>query len=458
MQVPEINLIVIANLALLPAHDVYLIPYANIHYNVQMIKSGKMNMIKMPSAQYVLELSNYIVASLDEQRSIVTALNLEGSTNLILRDINIVKYNDEEITHPSVDIFVAKPSYILLKVNPGTNFALQEFTDYEISVEIYDQNHHSMYLSENLNLKVTIPSLNFIINESTSNQAKNLVRTINTGKCKISAKLFGTIKEDGYNYDLDKPIEVEQEVIIYPSLTVTPQNLLLPWDPISRPDYDFKLSVKGGTGSYRWKTTKSNLTSTQLNSNNRESSVVSIFLKGLGKTTFNVTDVTNYVFTNQVDISIQPIVDLQAPKSILETHLGEILYVPIALYGDNYDYNSEDPQNNKPQRLFDDCSKIHLNVDIVEKTRFTHIPDSESKSLPGFKNSCKLLQFKCVAIGHSRVWITYENGDSPLKIWVMISCHLPLRLIHPNNYALLALGTSVELAFEGVSALTFYKF
>ena len=443
LQIPEINLIVIANLALLPAHDVYLIPYANIHYNVQMIKSGKTSLIKMPSEQYVLELSNYIVANLDELRSIVTASTVEGSTNLILRDTNIIKYNEEEITHPSVDIFVARPSYILLKVSPGTNFALQEFTNYEIGVEIYDQNHHSMYLSENLNLKVIFPSLHFFVNESTPNQAKHLVRTINTGKCKIVAKLFGTIREDGSNYDLDKLLEIEQDVTIYPTLTVTPQNLLLPWDPILRPNYDLKLRADGGTGSYRWQTTNINLTSVQLNSKNRESSIVSIFLKGHGKTSFNVTDVTNYVFSTQVNVSVQPIVALDSPKSILETHLGEILYVPISLYGEDYE------SGNGKKRLFDDCSKIHLNVEIVEKTRFTYMPNDESNPLLGFKNSCKLLQFKCTSVGHSRVWISYENGDTPLKIWVMISCHLPLRLIHPTNYALLALGTSIELAFEG---------
>ena len=445
MQVPEINLIVIANLALIPAHDVYLMPYAQVHYDVQMIKSGQMSLIKMPSEQYVLELSNYIVASLNEQRSIVTA-TLEGSTSLILRDTNIIMYNEEEITHPSVDIFVSKPSYILLKVSPGTNFALQEFTDYEVSVEIYDQNHHSMYLSENLNLKVIFPSKHFLVGESTSNQARNWVRTINTGKCKISAKLFGTIKDDGSHYNLETPLEVDTEVIIYPALTVTPSSLLLPWDPILKSNYDFQLRAEGATGSYRWQTANINLTSVQLNSQNRESSAVSIFVKGLGKATFNVTDATNYVFTSQVNVSVQSIIDLDAPKSILETHLGEILYVPIALYGENYEATDEKSR----RRLFDDCSKIKLNVEIVEKTRFTYLPDEEQNPLLGFKNSCKLLQFKCTSIGHSRVRISYDNADGPpLQTWVMISCHLPLRMIHPTDYALLALGTSIELAFEG---------
>lgn len=444
MQVPEINLIVIANLALIPAYDVYLMPYAKIRYDVQMIKSGKMSLIKMPSEQYVLELSNYIVASLNEQRSIVTAA-LEGSTSLILRDTNIIMYNEEEISHPSVDIFVSKPSYILLKVSPGTNFALQEFTDYEIGVEIYDQNHHSMYLSENLNLKVIFPSKHFVVGESSSNQARNSVRTINTGKCKISAKLFGTINDDGSYYDLDKPLEIDQEVTIYPALTVTPSSLLLPWDPILRSNYDFQLTADGATGSYRWQTTNINLTSVQLNSKNRESSVVSVLVNGLGRATFNVTDVTNYVFSNRVNVSVQPVIDLDSPKSILETHLGEILYVPIALYGENYEATDEKSR----RRLFDDCSKIKLNVEIVEKTRFTYLPDDEKNPLLGFQNSCKLLQFKCTSIGHSRVWISYENGETPLKIWVMISCHLPLRMIHPSDYALLALGTSIELAFEG---------
>ena len=110
--------------------------------------------------------------------------------------------------------------------------------------------------------------------------------------------------------------------------------------------------------------------------------MISVQLKGPGKASFNVTDVTNYLFSNRVNVSVQPVIDLD-----------EILYVPIALYGENYEATDERSR----RRPFDDCSKIKLNVEIVEKTRFTYLPGDEKKPLPGFKNSCKL-QFKCTSI------------------------------------------------------------
>ena len=62
-------------------------------------------------------------------------------------------------------------------------------------------------------------------------------------------------------------------------------------------------------------------------------------------------------------VSIQPLVDIEILPAILETHIGGNIILPIAVYG----YESDSSKN---KRLFDDCSQIPFDVEIIEKVLF----------------------------------------------------------------------------------------
>ena len=98
-----VKLLVIENIMLQPAVDVYILPHCMVHYTVERKKQvsglcgshslspcmqGKTEVVAMPSYQYSLELTNTTVASLDTPSSNVTGLVI-GDTEVVLQDKSI---------------------------------------------------------------------------------------------------------------------------------------------------------------------------------------------------------------------------------------------------------------------------------------------------------------------------------------------------------------------------------
>lgn len=438
----EITLVVIANLLLIPSHNVFLIPHATIKYDIELIKSGEVHKLSMPSNQYYLEITNPKVASLNPEAATVTALS-DGMTELVLKDRNI-KLGDG-VRQPTVEIYIKRPSYLTISVSPGGNFALQELTNYVIEIQIFDDYHHRIFPSDNLDLQVTFPEKFFTVEHSTPNGTFISVKTLSSGTCRLKAKLIGAYKESREVVTLASPVELEQEVKIYPALKATPSVILLPWDPIVRPPYTLYPRASGATGFYHWESTNPSIASVTFLGESKESSKALVKTNNQGNTTLIVTDIQNTVFRDTIQISIQPVEEIEIVLDVLETQVGSSVYLPLALYG------FEDDKKTK-RRVFDDCSKMPVEVEVVEPTRFSYVNSSkDGNQVPAFNRGCKILLFNCTAPGHSRIFVRYKSGDGKknLQTTTVISCHLPLKLIHPKPMGLLALGTSVELTFEG---------
>lgn len=112
MSPATVKLLVIENIMLQPAMDVYILPFCTVHYTVERKKQvllhvytcrlycvwswdemccplqGKTEVVAMPSDQYSLELTNTTVASLDIQTSNVTGMVI-GDTEVVLQDKSI---------------------------------------------------------------------------------------------------------------------------------------------------------------------------------------------------------------------------------------------------------------------------------------------------------------------------------------------------------------------------------
>ena len=438
----ETILIVIANLILIPSYDIYLIPLGTIKYNVELIKSGESKELTMPSDQYYLEVTNSKVALLNPETSVVTGL-IEGKSELILKDRNI-KVGDG-VRQPTAEIFVREPSYMTISVRPGENWALQEETVYIITLQIFDDYHHKIHSSGNIDLQVAFPSKHFTSIFSTHNGTYHVVQTLVSGVCRIKAQLIGSKKEDGTVVKLSLPLDLEQEVKIYPKLKVTPSSIFFPWDPVAKPTYSLYPYATGGTGFYHWESLDTSIATISFRRDSKESSKAVVHTLKNGNISLIVTDNLNSVFRDVVHVSIQPIADIEIVLTVFETQLGSSVYVPLSLFG------FEDIEKTK-KRPFDDCSKIPIIVEVVEKTRFVYIDDPKiSTSAPVFNQACCTLQFDCKSIGHSRIFVKYQSGDGSISLQTsaVIACYLPLKLIHPVPMGVLALGTSVELTFEG---------
>ncbi|KAK1123357.1 nuclear pore membrane glycoprotein 210-like [Acipenser oxyrinchus oxyrinchus] len=89
----EVRLLILENILLNPACDIYLLVGTSIQYKVQKMRQGKITELAMPCDQYELQLQNSVfgpdgaphrhLAKLDRATSTVTALQ-QGQANIVL--------------------------------------------------------------------------------------------------------------------------------------------------------------------------------------------------------------------------------------------------------------------------------------------------------------------------------------------------------------------------------------
>lgn len=441
---------VYTHLELVPSHDVYLMPYSSIQYQVRIFKQGRLQKIKVPSEHYYLVVDNKELVDLEEATSTALALESEGSTKIRFVDKNVI--SDEDFIQPESNIHIVKPSYLSMHVFPGNSWALQRFSDYAIEIRIFDDHQHQIYPSENLDIQITSGS-ELVLTNSTANGTYHSIHTLSSGPSKIIARLMGTSPT---LYSFEKPvkeIELVQELNIYEPLDVKPSAIVLPWTPESKPSYQVSLYAAGGTGSYLWTTNNSILTEISYNAD--DSSVAKIATTGEGTAFVQCMDTRSSVFLKHSMIIVSKIVELNILPSITETELGGDILLPVAVYGNLSSllklHLPEEEAAESDLVLFHDCSKVKFNVEIVEKTRFSY---SSSDAQPNIRpKSCASLKFTCTQPGSTRVWVSYNDptdpSSKPIKTTTVIACYKPLKPVYPPDVGVLALHTSIEIAFEG---------
>ncbi|XP_022250684.1 nuclear pore membrane glycoprotein 210-like isoform X2 [Limulus polyphemus] len=430
----EVNLMVVANLILNPA-SVFLLPHSRVNYRVELIKQGRAHEISMPSDQYYLEVTNTTVAQLNTATSDVTAL-VEGQTTIVLKDRNIKSH--EMPRQPSGNIDVVSPSYMSFEVAPSDNWALLEQTTYVIIVKIFDVRHHRIYLADNIRVKVNFPGKHFHVKISSVNGTHHIVQTLLPGPCKIKGELLGFVDEDGVLKSYEPTIRAVQDVIIYQKILVTPAFVLLPWDPIRKPTYSIYPMATGGTGFYKWISSNTTIASVTSKADDKNKAIVTTY--GWREVNITAVDIHNSFFSNYMMVSIQPVADLEIVPSVVEAEIADSVIVPLRFYG------YEDPVDKTKKKTFDECLDVPIDVDIVEKTVFLFIEDSK---FPPMGGGCRSLEFVCKESGHSRIFVKYDVAPIHLKTTAVIGCFKPLKPVHPVRVAVLPIGSSKEIVFEG---------
>ena len=349
----EITVHVVANLMLIPSNDLFVVRGSKVIFRAEISKQGPRVPLNLPLPQYYLEVLDDTVAKFDEQNNQLEAIN-EGHTSLVLRDRNIDSDHDGFLSQTSTDIHVMRPSYLSIEITPGESFQLRTDTVYTVLISLHDDWHHRLFLSDNLNLKVEFPENYFTILKSTNNGTVYEVRTLKAGVCKLKAQFLGA-----GSYALETPLEHLQDVTIYPPIALEPKIIHLPWLPTVKPEYTVHIVASGASGQYNWDT--ENDTMAQVKYSLGKSSHATVYTKGAGDVSITCTDVHNsLLFNSLMKIQIQPIDAIEVLPSIVETHIGGNVILPIAVLG------YQDGQNDQ-KFYFDDCEQVQFDVEIVEK-------------------------------------------------------------------------------------------
>lgn len=357
----EITVHVVANLKLIPSNDLFLVRGAKVAFRAEISKQGPRVPLELPSAQYYLDVSEPAIAVFDEEKSLLEATS-EGHTSLVLRDRNV---DGEGLSQTSTDIHVMRPSYLSLSISPGETPALRSDTLYVLTLSLHDDWHHKLYPSENLALTLDLPEAHFSILEASPNGTYYVVRTKDEGTVKLKGAFLGA-----GSILLETPLELTQEVTIYAPITLHPPQILLPWIADSQPAYTVFIQAVGATGEFNWETGDEGLA--QVKYATDVSSRATVTTKGEGQAVISVNDVHNsLMFNSAMRIDIRPIEALEVLPSIVETHIGGSVILPVAVLG----YRDGKPGK---KEYFDDCAQVPFTVQIVEKVLYITPLDTHS--------------------------------------------------------------------------------
>uniref|UniRef100_A0A8B9TXM7 Nucleoporin 210 n=1 Tax=Anas platyrhynchos TaxID=8839 RepID=A0A8B9TXM7_ANAPL len=429
----EVRLLILENILLNPAYDVYLLVGTSIQYRVQKIRQGKITELMMPSDQYELQLQNNVlgpegdlswpVAQLDQATSVVTAVQ-QGQTNLVLEHKSILP------RLPNSTIYVVNPGYLGFTIHPGDRWVLETGRLYEITIEVYDKLSNKVYLSENIRISTKFSEEYFEILKSSLNGSYHYVRAIKKGQTIIDAALTSVVDQDGGVHTFPVPVRNQQEVEIYVPIVLSPSILTFPWQPKAGA-YQYTIQAHGGSGNFSWSYSNQ--------------AVATVTVKGvmttgsdIGISIIRANDVQNPLHYGEMKVFVTEPSGMEFTPCQVEARVGQVLELPLRINGlTNVETGETVPLS--------DCSHFDLVVEVENRGVFVPL-QGRLKPTADF---CSGVKVKAETQGYTTLVVSYTHGHVHLSASITIAAYLPLKTVDPPSVALVTLGSSKDMLFEG---------
>uniref|UniRef100_A0A673ZA81 Nucleoporin 210 n=1 Tax=Salmo trutta TaxID=8032 RepID=A0A673ZA81_SALTR len=437
----EVKLLILENILLSPAHDVYLLVGTSIQYKVQKIRQGKITELSMPCDQYELHLQNSVagpdgnqelaVASLDQSTSTVNGLHL-GHINVVLDHKSLRMQGVSRL--PNGTLYVVEPGYLGFKINPGESWVLETGRVYNILIEVFDKSSNRIYLSDNIRIEAAFPEEYFEILESSLNGSYHRVKALKNGLTLIEAVLKSVVDQNGRVHELANTVHNEQDVEIYNPIVLSPSILTFPWQP-KVGAYQYTIQAAGGSGNFSW--SSSNL------------AVATVTVKGVMTTVSDIGvsvvyahDVRNPMHYGAMKVYVVEPVGMDFSPCPVEARVGLVLELPLRIFG----LLGEGGKWGVEQRvMLSDCSHFDLQVEEETQGVFQLL---EGRLAPG-QDHCSGVRAQALAPGYTTLTVSYTHGNVHLSTKITIAAYPPLRAVDPASVALVTLGSSKDMLFEG---------
>lgn len=433
----EVRLLILENILLNPAYDVYLLVGTSICYKVQKIRQGKITELAMPSDQYELQLQNNIqgpggdpgqpVAVLEQDTSTVTAVQL-GQSNLVLGHKSIRMQGASRL--PNSTIYVVEPGYLGFTVYPGDRWVLETGRLYEITIEVLDKFGNKVYPSDSIRIETVLPVEFFEVLSTSQNGSYHHVRAMKRGQTNIDAALTSVVDQDGGVHALRVPVWNQQEVEIHIPITLYPSILTFPWQPKTGA-YQYMIKAHGGSGNFSW-------SSSSL-------SVATVTVKGvmttgsdIGLSVIQAHDVQNPLHFGEMKVYVIEPSGMEFAPCQVEARVGQTLELPLRITGLM-------PSGANEVVTLSDCSHFDLVVEVENQGVFQPLP---GRLRPGSEH-CSGVRVRAEAQGYTALLVSYRHGHVHLSARITIAAYLPLKAVDPSSVALVTLGSSKEMLFEG---------
>nr|XP_049609528.1 nuclear pore membrane glycoprotein 210 isoform X7 [Syngnathus scovelli] len=433
----EVKLLILENILLSPAHNVYLLVGTSIRYKVLKIRQGSIAELSMPCDQYELHLQNSVVdtngnpdvavARLDQRTSMVTAVQL-GHVNVVLDHKSLRMQGVFRL--PNSTLYVVEPAYLGFKIHPGDSWVLETGRDYDILIEVLDKSGNKIYLSDNIRIDSVFSLDYFDVLQSSLNGSYHRVKAKKDGLSIIDATLRAVEDEKGGVHPLANPIHNEQDVEIYNPIVLSPSILTFPWQP-KVGVYQYTIKATGGSGNFSWSSSNTNVATVTVKG-------VMTTARDIGVSIIKAQDMRNPLHFGEMKVYVVEPVAMDFAPCPVEARVGMILELPLRIFG-RLEEKWMEPV------MLSDCSHFDLQVDVESQGVFQHL---EGRLGPG-QGHCSGVRAKALAPGYTTLSVSYNHGNVHLSAKITIAAYPPLIAIDPVSVAVVTLGSSKDMLFEG---------
>ncbi|KJH46383.1 bacterial group 2 Ig-like protein [Dictyocaulus viviparus] len=412
----SLDLTVVANLLLLPAHDLYVPLKSHILQPFQEVQ--------MPSSDYYLKLDSEIICKLDKTSSSIHALT-RGRTDIHLLSYNVDVKTKTGVRPPSTAIHVVDPDTLQWIISGGGKWLLQIGTRYQLSVSLFDPHGNAMYISDNLRFDNNIPETYFDVHFMSKNQTYFEVTPKKMGKTILKSKFVAVVDEMGNVHDATGKVTGEQTVQIVHPVKISPSEVVFPYIPRRKTSYMLKAS--GGSGFYDWSVA--------------DTSVCSVDPNGLlsaaspGVTVVTVSDKRNPVHKDSIRVSVLDVVSLTFGETLKEAEVGSDLIINVQLLG----------SNSSELVPFTDCRAADFRVQSSNNEVFTHVPDFVPK-LPVLGTGCSTIMLRAISSNDAKITVSFDHLEAVLHV----SSYLPLKVSFFHRRGLFCIAPTECIYFQVV--------
>uniref|UniRef100_A0A3B1IR40 Nucleoporin 210 n=1 Tax=Astyanax mexicanus TaxID=7994 RepID=A0A3B1IR40_ASTMX len=434
----EVRLLILENILLSPAYDIYLLAGTSIQYKVQKIRQGKITEVVMPCDQYELHLKNSVVsaggnpdaavAELEQSSSTVLALQ-HGHTNIVLDHKSLGMKGASRL--PNGTIYVVEPGYLVFKIHPGDRWILETSRIYEISIEVFDKSSNKIYLSDNIRIETAFPKEYFEVLESSQNGSYHRVKALKQGQTVIDGTLKSVVDQRGSVRLLPVPVRNEQDVEIYNPIVLTPSILTFPWQP-KEGAYQYTIKATGGSGNFSWSSSNTAVATVTVKG-------VMTTVRDIGVSTIYAHDLRNPLHYGEMKVFVIEPVGMEFSPCAVEARVGLGLELPLRIFGQLSWEAGE-------RVTLSDCSHFDLQVEMENSGIFQLL---EGEPLPPGQDHCSGVRVQALAPGYTSVLVSYTHGNVHLNAKITIAAYPPLRAEDPPSVAVVTLGSSKDMLFEG---------
>eukprot|EP01130_Rhizamoeba_saxonica_P015755 TRINITY_DN711_c5_g1_i1.p1 TRINITY_DN711_c5_g1~~TRINITY_DN711_c5_g1_i1.p1 ORF type:complete len:1846 (-),score=382.32 TRINITY_DN711_c5_g1_i1:78-5615(-) len=407
-------------LHLTPSEDIYIAIGTRVQYILHKLSNERFIEIQMPHPQYKWSVQKTDIVEIDENGLLVgKAL---GFTKIQVQYLNMddnIAIGYVHVVQPAylgLEIFLSQEMHELNKVSLN-HWALIENNNYNLTVQVYDNDNHKLYTTEDLYFTVTLGAGYFSLNSYTRNRANSEILTTKLGKSEIFAVLDNPRV-------VPRAISFKQEVTIVSQIEIIPPNLLMPWHPTIYHTYDMKFV--GGTGRCAWQS--SDTTIVPVNAIGRVSG------ERLGFSVVTCHDTKNPSNRDESIVTVARPHTISFLPGHVETEVGTDLTLFVQLY---------DEQGNS----FDICDKFPIKFSLnMERASFAIINSNEP--IGEGKQACGAVKIHAMNEGVQTLTASFRHETlGEVQTEVKVIAYHPIK-ISPET-VVVALASTAYVKIEG---------